>query len=165
MCSSDLVSGLDPHQQNKAVDISYKSSGLGESDLKQLTQLALNAGFTGIGIEDNHLHIDKSHATKTLWGSDYHFGSAPEWAKSMGEWGQQASQVATTTSAGRMLASASTNIEASEMTSSKQNMMISMQSQQKEMTTRGIPSMPTINEVPLNVRIKQIFPQLVSLAA
>jgi len=163
--STPGVSGTDPHQMNKAVDISYKSSNLNESDIKQLTQLAISAGFTGIGVEGNHLHLDTSHATKTLWGSDYHFGSAPDWAKGMTDWGKPATQVAQAQTKGSSIASASTSIEANEMSASKQNQVIALQSNQKSQETASISSSPTVGEVALNSRIKQIFPQLTSLAA
>jgi hypothetical protein len=76
----------DSHQQGKAVDISYRSSGLGENEIKKLSKDALAEGFTGIGVEGTHLHLDTAHAGPTLWGNSFHFDSAPDWAKKMTNW-------------------------------------------------------------------------------
>ena len=62
----------------------------------QTCALPIYKGFTGIGVEGTHLHLDLAHSVKTLWGDDFHFGSAPQWAKSMTDWGN-ASGVMTTT--------------------------------------------------------------------
>ena len=80
------VPSPDAHQAGKAVDISYGQSGIDQGDTKKLANKALELGFTGIGVENTHLHLDTAHASPTLWGQDYHFGSAPDWAKSLTKW-------------------------------------------------------------------------------
>ena len=165
------VMGPDAHQMHKAVDIS--TNGLNDADLKQLTQLALNMGFTGIGLEGNHLHLDNAHSGKTLWGSDYHYNSAPEWAKSMDNWSQKQNfasdasrEITNIKPTGNMLASSSTNIEATELSTSNKNVVIALNNQQKESPNiLGVSTAPTINEVPISMRLKQTFPQLTTLAA
>jgi hypothetical protein len=79
------VSG-NPHATGKAVDISIRQSKLNDDDVRALTKAALSAGFTGIGVEGDHVHLDTSHSGKTLWGRDYHFDSAPDWAKQLTNW-------------------------------------------------------------------------------
>ena len=156
------VGGQDPHQKHAAVDISYKSSGIGENDIKTLASLALNAGFTGIGLEDTHLHLDNSHAVKTLWGQDYHFGSAPEWAKTMTDWGNAGVKMASAPTSGQQLSAQSGRIEASEqaaMANQTTNMTMNSQSQTS-------PNPPVLNnnssnfqDISIMTRLQQTFPQ------
>jgi hypothetical protein len=79
------ISGRDPHQLGQALDISYRSSNLSDNTVEPIVKAALSAGINGIGIEGNHLHLD-ARENKTLWGSNYKFDSAPEWAKKLTNW-------------------------------------------------------------------------------
>ena len=71
----------NPHVVGKAVDISVKS--LTDTEQQEVSKVAVSMGFTGLGAEGDHLHYDISHATPMTWGADYHYPSAPEWAKNL----------------------------------------------------------------------------------
>ena len=154
------VQGNDPHQQKKAVDISYRSSGIDESDAKKLVQLALDNGFTGIGVEGTHLHLDTSHPVKTLWGDDWHFGSAPEWAKSMTDWGNvSGASVASASRAGSDINSKSIVNEAAAMTAKPAQMAMQQPSQQNSrynIPASNVKNNNKIGEVPIAARLESL---------
>ena len=67
----------NPHVLRKALDLGVTG------DQTKIAEAAIAAGFTGIGGEGNHLHIDNSHSKLTAWGPDYHGSSTPGWLKSV----------------------------------------------------------------------------------
>ena len=154
------VDGIDQHQQKKAVDISYGSSGLDESDTKKLVQLALDNGFTGIGVERTHLHLDTGHPTKTLWGDDYHFGSAPEWAKSMTDWGNSSgANIANASKTGSDVNSRSIVNEAAAMTAKPAQTSMQTQDQtaaRYNVAANSAKKNNTSGEAPISARLESL---------
>jgi hypothetical protein len=70
------ISGKNnPHVVKRALDLGITG------DQTAVVQSAIRAGFTGIGGEGNHIHIDDSHPQLTLWGADYTAASTPAWLK------------------------------------------------------------------------------------
>jgi hypothetical protein len=78
-------SGTNPHVLGKAVDISVRNSKLSDADQEKISEEALNLGFTGIGAEGDHLHLDIAHKTPMTWGNSpkYNYEGAPQWAKTL----------------------------------------------------------------------------------
>ena len=77
-------SATNPHVLGKAVDISVTNEKLSDADQEKISEEALNLGFTGIGAEGDHLHLDTSHKTPTTWGNaPYTYDGAPQWAKTL----------------------------------------------------------------------------------
>lgn len=65
------------HMERRALDIDV--SNLSEEDRVRLIQTASAAGFTGIGVYKNSIHIDTG--SRRAWGPDYHAESVPGWAQ------------------------------------------------------------------------------------
>jgi hypothetical protein len=65
----------NPHVLKKALDLGITG------DQTAVAEAAIGLGFTGIGGEGNHLHIDTSHPKLTGWGPDYTGASTPGWLK------------------------------------------------------------------------------------
>ena len=77
-------SATNPHVLGKAVDISVTNEKLSDADQEKISEEALNLGFTGIGAEGDHLHLDTSHKTPMTWGNaPYTYDGAPQWAKTL----------------------------------------------------------------------------------
>jgi len=78
-------SATNPHVLGKAVDISVTNEKLSDADQEKISEEALNLGFTGIGAEGDHLHLDTSHKTPMAWGNapGYTYEGAPQWAKTL----------------------------------------------------------------------------------
>jgi hypothetical protein len=70
-----ISSKSNPHVVKRALDLGITG------DQTAVVQAAIKAGFTGIGGEGNHIHIDDSHPQLTLWGTDYTGASTPGWLK------------------------------------------------------------------------------------
>jgi hypothetical protein len=65
----------NPHVVKKALDLGLTG------DQSSVADAAIRLGFTGIGGEGNHLHLDTSHNRLTAWGPDYHGSSTPAWLR------------------------------------------------------------------------------------
>ena len=64
------------HIHGNAVDIDV--SDLGRSERVELIRMARQAGFTGVGVYANSIHLDKGN--KRAWGPSHHKESLPKWA-------------------------------------------------------------------------------------
>lgn len=65
------------HMHGNALDLDV--SGMPVEERIRLIQTASAAGFTGIGVYDNSIHIDVGG--RRAWGPDHHSASVPEWAR------------------------------------------------------------------------------------
>lgn len=64
------------HLHGNAIDLDVSS--MSKADRIQLIQTASAAGFTGIGVYGNSIHLDLG--TRRAWGPSHHGSSVPEWA-------------------------------------------------------------------------------------
>jgi len=67
------------HMHGDALDID--TSGMSLQDKQRLIRTASAAGFNGIGIYDNSIHVDT--AGKRAWGPSYKSDSVPDWARAL----------------------------------------------------------------------------------
>lgn len=65
------------HMHGNALDLDV--TGMAQADRVRLIRAAHQAGFTGIGVYDNSIHVDVG--PRRAWGPDHHSGSVPDWAK------------------------------------------------------------------------------------
>lgn len=65
------------HIHGNAVDVDASSWSIKKR--QRFIQMARQAGFNGIGVYANSIHIDKGK--RRAWGPDYHGTSVPAWAK------------------------------------------------------------------------------------
>lgn len=65
------------HMDANAVDIS--TSGMSQQEVQNLTDLAKQSGYRGIGVYDNSVHFDVG--LPRVWGSSQKYDSAPDWLK------------------------------------------------------------------------------------
>lgn len=65
------------HLHGNAIDLDV--SGMGKDDRIRLLKLASSAGFTGIGVYQNSIHLDIG--ARRAWGPTHHGDSVPEWAR------------------------------------------------------------------------------------
>ncbi len=66
------------HTHGNAIDLS--TSGWTLLQKQEAIRQARAAGFNGIGIYDNSIHLDV-RSTPAVWGSDYTRNTAPKWAR------------------------------------------------------------------------------------
>lgn len=93
-----IISGARSQEHNEAVGGAERSrhlathgsdaidldvSGLSRAERIRLLELASSAGFTGIGIYSNSLHLDLG--SRRAWGPNYGRGSVPDWAENFVE--------------------------------------------------------------------------------
>lgn len=64
------------HMEHRAIDIDVSS--MSKEDRIRLIETASAAGFTGIGVYANSLHLDTG--PRRAWGPSYHSDSVPGWA-------------------------------------------------------------------------------------
>lgn len=65
------------HIGGHAIDLDV--SGMSKEDRLRLLKTASAAGFTGIGVYANSIHLDTG--TRRAWGPSHHGDSVPEWAR------------------------------------------------------------------------------------
>lgn len=65
------------HMHGDALDLDV--SGMSREERLRLIQTASAAGFGGIGVYENSIHIDLGG--RRAWGADHHRGSVPAWAE------------------------------------------------------------------------------------
>jgi hypothetical protein len=65
------------HLTGAAIDIDV--SGLGKQERIRLIKIASAAGFTGVGVYNNSLHLDTGN--RRAWGPTHNKDSVPEWAQ------------------------------------------------------------------------------------
>lgn len=65
------------HLHGKAIDLDV--SGMSKEDRIRLLKTASAAGFTGIGVYNNSIHLDTGG--RRSWGPSHHRESVPEWAE------------------------------------------------------------------------------------
>lgn len=66
------------HTHGNAIDI--ETGHLSHAQRLQLIELASQAGFTGIGVYNNNIHLDMGG--RRAWGPTYRSASVPNWARS-----------------------------------------------------------------------------------
>ena len=65
------------HLSGNALDLDV--SGMSLPERRELIRLASEMGFTGIGVYDNSIHLDKGE--RRVWGPSHHGDSIPRWAQ------------------------------------------------------------------------------------
>lgn len=77
--TNDASGGAKHSQHIEGAAIDLDVSGMGKSERLRLIKIASAAGFTGIGVYSNSIHLDIG--SRRAWGPTHHGDSVPEWAR------------------------------------------------------------------------------------